>query len=56
MSKKFSNRLRLDYGIFVEMVNFIGFLKKCCNFLKVMPTIQMKTRLLLKPEVIKSFR
>jgi len=29
----------IDYGIFMEIVNFIGILKKTCNFLQGMPTL-----------------
>jgi len=32
----------LNYEKFVEIVNFIGFLKKRCNFFKLLPTIRRK--------------
>jgi hypothetical protein len=34
----------IDYGIFMEIVNFIGILKKNCNFLKGMPTLVISNK------------
>jgi|WetSurMetagenome_2_1015567.scaffolds.fasta_scaffold20621_2 hypothetical protein len=43
----------IDYGIFMEIVNFIGILKKNCNFLKGMPTLIISNKNVLNIVIIK---